>query len=77
MKKWIPICGLMFLASPAMAQTAPQKSYVLSAPLVEEIVARLSTNGLIAMLQAEAQHQPPPVSCPEPIPPEPPALENK
>ena len=66
---------LVVMATQAAAQTpAPPKSYVLSAPLVEEIFQRLSTVSLTSMLVAETQHQPPPVSCPESIPPEPPDL---
>lgn len=73
MKKYTVILAI-FLSSPAMAQTPAPKTYVLSAPLVEELFQRLSTAALVTMLQTEVQRQPPPVSCPEPIPPEPPAL---
>jgi hypothetical protein len=63
--------AFMLLPLPAFAQ-APPKTIVLSAPLVEEMFQRLSTNSLIMMLQAEVQHQPGPVTCPDSKPMEPP-----
>jgi hypothetical protein len=54
--------ALAIAPMPAFAQTPP-KTIVLSAPLVEELFQRLSTSGLITMLQNEVQHQPPPVTC--------------
>lgn len=67
----ILLAALLF-ASPAFAQVPPPKGYTLSAPLVEELFQRLSTSGLVTMLQGEIQHQPPPVTCPENKPAEPP-----
>lgn len=58
--------AMCFLSTPSFAQQllAP-KSYVLTAPLVEELFQRLSTAALVTMLQTEVQHQPPPITCPE------------
>jgi hypothetical protein len=61
------------LSSPALAQAPQPRTLVLSAPLVEELFQRLSTGGRVTMLQTEVQHQPPPVTCPEQKPGEPPA----
>jgi len=80
--KHLLIAFLLFIPTVAMAQTVlPQKTIVLSAPLVEELFQRLSVTGVVGMLQNEVQHQPPPVTCPpdvkpmqappETIPPEP------
>ena len=73
--RWLPICALA-LATPAAAQSPP-RTYVLTAPLVEELFQRLQTTGLVTMLQGEIQHQPQPVTCPEQKPAVDPPVEKK
>lgn len=73
MKKYVVAIVVGLFAGPALAQSpVPQKTYTLSSLLVEEILGRLAkepygdVSNLIANVQNEAQHQPPPVTCPPP-----------
>jgi hypothetical protein len=79
MRTIFAILVILFVAgiSHVFAQAPTSRTYVLSAPLIEEVFGQLSKESyvtvapLIGKLQTEIQRQPPPLSCPPPEPPTP------